>query len=175
MKRIVLFLATNLAVVLVVSLVLNLLGVGRAVTGEGIDVGALAVFSLVVGFTGSIISLLMSKPMAKWSTGARVIEQPATPTERWLVDTVRRLSERAGIGMPEVAVYDGEPNAFLDKGPCNAGNACAVGALSHQSLKIIDGRKRQRNGNAVGFGFFCSHGKTLLCKRCTEKYLFRLY
>ncbi len=112
MKRIVLFLATNLAVVLVVSLVLNLLGVGRAVTGEGIDVGALAVFSLVVGFTGSIISLLMSKPMAKWSTGARVIEQPATNTERWLVDTVRRLSERAGVKMPEVAVYEGEPNAF---------------------------------------------------------------
>jgi heat shock protein HtpX len=125
MKRIVLFLATNLAVVLVVSLVLNLLGVGRAVTGEGIDVGALAVFSLVVGFTGSIISLLMSKPMAKWSTGARVIEQPATPTERWLVDTVRRLSERAGIGMPEVAVYDGEPNAF------------ATGAFKNSALVAV--------------------------------------
>ena len=125
MKRIVLFLATNLAVVLVVSLVLNLLGVGRAVTGEGINVGALAVFSLVVGFTGSIISLLMSKPMAKWSTGARVIEQPATPTERWLVDTVRRLSERAGIGMPEVAVYDGEPNAF------------ATGAFKNSALVAV--------------------------------------
>lgn len=112
MKRIALFLATNLAVVLVVTLVLNLLGVGRAVTGEGIDIASLAVFSLVVGFTGSFISLLMSKPMAKWSTGARVIEQPATSSERWLVDTVRRLSERAGIKMPEVAVYDGEPNAF---------------------------------------------------------------
>ncbi|MEW6761060.1 MAG: protease HtpX [Pseudomonadota bacterium] len=125
MKRIVLFLATNLAVVLVVSLVLNLLGVGRAVTGEGINVGALAVFSLVVGFTGSIISLLMSKPMAKWSTGARVIGQPATPTERWLVDTVRRLSERAGIGMPEVAVYDGEPNAF------------ATGAFKNSALVAV--------------------------------------
>jgi len=125
MKRIVLFLATNLAVVLVVSLVLNLLGVGRAVTGEGINVGALAVFSLVVGFTGSFISLLMSKPMAKWSTGARVIEQPATSTERWLVDTVRRLSERAGIGMPEVAVYDGEPNAF------------ATGAFKNNALVAV--------------------------------------
>ena len=112
MKRIVLFLATNLAVVLVLTVVLNLLGVGRAVSAEGINVGALAVFSLVVGFTGSIISLLMSKPMAKWSTGARVIEQPQNSTELWLVNTVRQLAERAGIGMPEVAVYDGEPNAF---------------------------------------------------------------
>ena len=125
MKRIVLFLATNLAVVLVVSLVLNLLGVGRAVTGEGIDVGALAVFSLVVGFTGSFISLLMSKPMAKWSTGARVIEQPGNSTEQWLVSTVRRLSERAGIGMPEVAVYDGEPNAF------------ATGAFKNSALVAV--------------------------------------
>jgi heat shock protein HtpX len=75
MKRIVLFLATNLAVVVVMTLVLNVLGVGRAVTGAGIDFGALLVFSLVVGFTGSFISLLMSKPMAKWSTGARVIDQ----------------------------------------------------------------------------------------------------
>ncbi|KFI06905.1 protease HtpX [Massilia sp. BSC265] len=125
MKRVVLFLATNLAVVLVVSLVLNLLGVGRAVTGQGIDIGALAVFSLVVGFTGSFISLLMSKPMAKWSTGARVIETPASATERWLVDTVRRLSERAGIGMPEVAVYEGEPNAF------------ATGAFKNSALVAV--------------------------------------
>ncbi|SFD79229.1 protease HtpX [Massilia yuzhufengensis] len=125
MKRIVLFLATNLAVVLVVTLVLNLLGVGRAVTGQGIDVGALAVFSLVVGFTGSFISLLLSKPMAKWSTGARVIEQPANSTEQWLVSTVRKLSERAGIGMPEVAVYDGEPNAF------------ATGAFKNSALVAV--------------------------------------
>jgi heat shock protein HtpX len=125
MKRIVLFLATNLAVVLVVSLVLNLLGVGRAVTGQGINVGALAVFSLVVGFTGSIISLLLSKPMAKWSTGARVIETPGNSTELWLVNTVRRLSERAGIKMPEVAVYDGEPNAF------------ATGAFKNSALVAV--------------------------------------
>ncbi|MGX9220608.1 protease HtpX [Massilia varians] len=125
MKRIMLFLATNLAVVLVVSLVLNLLGVGRAVTGQGIDIGSLAVFSLVVGFTGSFISLLMSKPMAKWSTGARVIETPANGTERWLVDTVRRLSERAGIKMPEVAVYEGEPNAF------------ATGAFKNSALVAV--------------------------------------
>lgn len=125
MKRIVLFLATNLAVVLVLTVVLNLLGVGRAVTAEGINVGALAVFSLVVGFTGSIISLLLSKPMAKWSTGARVIEQPQNATEQWLVNTVRKLAERAGIGMPEVAVYDGEPNAF------------ATGAFKNSALVAV--------------------------------------
>jgi len=125
MKRIVLFLATNLAVVLVLSLVLNLLGVGRAVTAQGLNVGALAVFSLVVGFTGSIISLLMSKPMAKWSTGARVIDQPANSTELWLVNTVRQLADRAGIAMPEVAVYDGEPNAF------------ATGAFKNSALVAV--------------------------------------
>ncbi|MET0981282.1 MAG: protease HtpX [Telluria sp.] len=125
MKRIVLFLATNLAVVLVLTVVLNLLGVGRAVSAQGIDVGALAVFSLVVGFTGSIISLLMSKPMAKWSTGARVIEHPQNSTELWLVNTVRRLADRAGIKMPEVAVYDGEPNAF------------ATGAFKNSALVAV--------------------------------------
>ena len=113
MKRIVLFLATNLAVVLVLSIVLNLLGVGRGgVDAGGLQVGQLLVFSLVVGFTGSIISLLMSKPMALWSTGATVIAQPATSTEQWLLATVRQLSERAGIAMPDVAVYEGEANAF---------------------------------------------------------------
>ena len=81
MKRIVLFLATNIAVMLVLSVVLNVLGIGRGVSASGINVGELLVFSAVVGFTGSIISLLMSKPMAKWSTGARVIDNPANSTE----------------------------------------------------------------------------------------------
>lgn len=125
MKRIVLFLATNLAVMLVLSIVLNVLGVGRAVTAQGINVGALLVFSLVVGFTGSIFSLLISKPMAKWSTGARVIDNPGNSTELWLVNTVRQLSERAGIAMPEVAVYDGEPNAF------------ATGAFKNSALVAV--------------------------------------
>jgi heat shock protein HtpX len=125
MKRIFLFLATNLAVVLVMTIVLNVLGVGRAVTGAGINVGALAVFSLVVGFTGAIISLLLSKPMAKWSTGARVIEQPANSTELWLVNTVQGLAQRAGIGMPEVAIYEGEPNAF------------ATGAFKNSALVAV--------------------------------------
>ena len=125
MKRIVLFIATNLAVMLVLSLVLNILGIGRGVSAQGINVGELLVFSAVVGFTGSIFSLLISKPMAKWSTGARVIDNPSNSTELWLVATVRQLSERAGIGMPEVAVYDGEPNAF------------ATGAFKNSALVAV--------------------------------------
>ncbi len=112
MKRIVLFVLTNIAVIAVLSIVLSVTGIDRFLTAQGLNVGMLLVFSLVVGFTGAIISLLMSKPMAKWSTGAHVIEHPSNSTEQWLLDTVRRLANRAGIGMPEVAVYDGEPNAF---------------------------------------------------------------
>ncbi len=125
MKRIVLFLLTNIAVMVVLSIVLSVLGVDRFLSARGLNVGTLLVFSLVVGFAGSIISLLMSKPMAKWSTGARVIERPANPTEQWLVDTVARLAQRAGIGMPEVAVYDGDPNAF------------ATGAFKNEALVAV--------------------------------------
>src|SRR5499427_7489977 len=112
MKRIVLFLATNLAVVLVLSVVLRVLGLDRAVAQSGIAYGQLLAFSFVVGFTGAIISLLMSKPMAKWSTGARVIQTPQSEPEAWLIETVRRLATKAGIGMPEVAIYEGDANAF---------------------------------------------------------------
>jgi heat shock protein HtpX len=112
MKRILLFVATNIAVLVVMSVILSLLGVDRFLTSAGLNLPMLLVFSLVVGFTGSIISLLMSKSMAKWSTGARVIATPTNGTEAWLLQTVGKLAQRAGIGMPEVAVYDGEPNAF---------------------------------------------------------------
>lgn len=112
MKRIVLFLATNIAVLAVLTVVLSLLGVDRYLTDTGLNLPMLLVFSVVVGFTGSIISLLISKPMAKWTTGARMIESPSNSTELWLVDTVGKLSQRAGIAMPEVGIYDGEPNAF---------------------------------------------------------------
>ena len=112
MKRIVLFLVTNLAVMLVLSVVLSVLGVDRFLTESGLNVGALLVFSLVLGFGGALISLLMSKPMAKWSTGAQVIDGSEGPEQRWLVDTVRKLAGKAGIGMPEVAYYEGEANAF---------------------------------------------------------------
>jgi heat shock protein HtpX len=113
MKRIVLFLVTNIAVMAVLTFVLRVLGLDRvAFSATGMQYGQLLAFSAVVGFTGSIISLLMSKTMAKSSTGAHVIEQPANDAEAWLVETVRRLAQKAGIGMPEVAVYEGEPNAF---------------------------------------------------------------
>jgi heat shock protein HtpX len=112
MKRILLFVMTNIAVIAVLTIVLSLTGVDRFLTAKGLNVGMLLVYSVIVGFAGAIISLLMSKPMAKWSTGARVIEQPSNSTEQWLLDTVRKLADRAGIGMPEVAWYEGEPNAF---------------------------------------------------------------
>ncbi len=113
MKRILLFIVTNLAVVLVLSIVLRLLGLDRAMAAEtGMNLGGLLAFSAVVGFTGAIISLLMSKQMAKWSTGAHVIGQPANDAEAWIVETVRKLATTAGIGMPEVAIYEGAPNAF---------------------------------------------------------------
>jgi heat shock protein HtpX len=125
MKRIVLFLATNLAVMLVLSVMLNLLGVNRYLTENGIDVTALLVFSLVVGFTGSLISLLMSKTMAKWATGAQVIETPQNASEQWLVSTVHRLADKAGVGKPDVAIFDGAPNAF------------ATGAFKNSSLVAV--------------------------------------
>lgn len=112
MKRIILFLVTNLAIMLVLSVTLSVLGVDRFLSANGLNVCMLLVFSLIVGFGGSFISLLMSKPIAKWSTGAQVIDGSEGAEQRWLVDTVHRLAERAGIGMPEVAFYEGEPNAF---------------------------------------------------------------
>jgi heat shock protein HtpX len=112
MKRIVLFLITNLAVVLVLSIVLRLLGLDQFVEANGINVTGLLGFSLVVGFGGAFISLLMSKSMAKWSTGAQVIEQPRNEAEAWLVETVQRLAQKAGVQMPQVAIYEGDANAF---------------------------------------------------------------
>jgi heat shock protein HtpX len=112
MKRIILFLATNLAVILVLSIVLRVLGLDRIVQANGIDVGPLLAFSFVVGFAGAIISLLMSKSMAKWSTGLQMIGEPRNESEAWLVETVRKLAEKAGVAMPEVGIYEGEPNAF---------------------------------------------------------------
>ncbi|MDH4191794.1 MAG: protease HtpX, partial [Betaproteobacteria bacterium] len=125
MKRIVLFLATNLAVVLLLSVIINVLGLNNWMTASGINVTGLLVLSAVIGFGGSIFSLLISKPMAKWSTGAQVIDGSEGSTQYWLVETVRRLAERAGIGMPEVAVYEGEPNAF------------ATGAFKNSALVAV--------------------------------------
>ena len=113
MKRIVLFLATNLAIIFVLSITARILGVDRFMTANGLDLGMLLGFSALIGFGGSFISLAMSKWMAKRSTGAQVITQPRNATEKWLLDTVARQAKAAGIGMPEVAMYDApDLNAF---------------------------------------------------------------
>ncbi len=125
MKRVLLFLVTNIAVMLVLGLVTSLLGVNKFLTANGLNLGMLLAFAGVIGFGGAFISLLLSKPMAKWSTGAQVIENPSTSTELWLVDTVAKLADRAGLPMPEVAIYDGEPNAF------------ATGATKNSSLVAV--------------------------------------
>ena len=125
MKRIILFIATNVAVMLVLSVVLKLFGFDRTMAAQGFQYGQLLVVSLVVGFTGAIISLLMSKSIAKWTTGAQVIETPRNEAEAWLLETVRRLATGAGVGTPEVAIYDGEPNAF------------ATGAFKNSALVAV--------------------------------------
>ena len=112
MKRIALFVATNVAVLVVIAVLVNILGLGRIADADGLNLGALLALSAIIGFAGAIISLLISKPMAKWQTGANVITQPANADERWLVDAVSKLSATASIKMPEVAIYEGEPNAF---------------------------------------------------------------
>ena len=125
MKRVVLFLATNIAVLLLLSVVISVFGLDRWLAAEGINYQGLLVFSAVIGFGGAFISLAMSKVMAKWSTGARVIDGTEGTTEYWLVQTVKRLAGKAGIGMPEVAVYEGAPNAF------------ATGAFRNSSLVAV--------------------------------------
>ena len=125
MKRIFLFIVTNLAVMLVLGVVASLLGVNRFLTSNGLNLGALLGFAAVMGFGGAFISLLMSKWMAKMSTGAEVITQPRNVDEAWILETVQRLSQRAGIAMPEVAIFDGEPNAF------------ATGAFKNSALVAV--------------------------------------
>jgi heat shock protein HtpX len=112
MKRVFLLIATNLAVVLLLTVVASVLGIDRVLEEGGINFNALLVFAAVFGFGGAFVSLLISKPMAKCSTGAHVIDGTEGSTEYWLVRTVERLAQKAGIGMPEVAIYEGEPNAF---------------------------------------------------------------
>ncbi|MDB5771086.1 MAG: heat shock protein HtpX [Burkholderiales bacterium] len=125
MKRVLLFVATNMAIMLVLGITASLLGVNRFLTANGLNLGALLAFSALMGFGGAFISLFLSKPIAKWSTGARVIEHPGTSTELWLVNTVAAQAQKAGIAMPEVAIYQGEPNAF------------ATGATKNSSLVAV--------------------------------------
>ena len=142
MKRIVLFVATNVAVLAVIYLVLNVLGVEQLLRRNGteLDLGALLVFSAVVGFSGSLISLAMSKWIAKMSTGARVIDTPRNSAETWLVNTVHRLADAAGIRRPEIAIYDSpDVNAFAT-GPTrnNALVAVSTGLLSRLSEREVE-------------------------------------
>ncbi len=125
MKRVIIFLATNIAVMAVISIIVSVLGLNRFLTANGLNLPMLLAYSAVVGFAGAFISLLLSKTMAKWSTGAQVIQQPRDANEAWLVETVRKLSDKAGITMPEVAIYEGEPNAF------------ATGAFKNSALVAV--------------------------------------
>ena len=125
MKRIVLFVLTNLAVVLVLGVVASLLGVNKFLTANGLNLGALLGFALIMGFGGAFISLLMSKPIAKWSAGVQLIDGSGSADERWIVDTVRGFADKAGIGMPEVGIFEGEPNAF------------ATGAFKNSALVAV--------------------------------------
>ncbi len=125
MKRIILFVLTNLAVVLVLGVVASLLGVNRFLTSNGLNLTALLGYALIMGFGGAFISLLISKPVAKWSSGVQVIEQPSNADEKWLVDTVRKLADKSGIGMPEVGIFEGDPNAF------------ATGAFKNSALVAV--------------------------------------
>jgi heat shock protein HtpX len=125
MKRIILFVMTNLAVVVVLGIVASLLGVNRYLTPQGLNLGMLLAFAAVIGFGGAIISLLISKPVAKWSSGVRVINEPQNADEAWIVETVKKLAEKAQIGMPEVGIFEGAPNAF------------ATGAFKNSSLVAV--------------------------------------
>jgi heat shock protein HtpX len=139
MKRVLLFLATNLAIVLVLSVVAQLLGIDRYLAARGGQLSQLLVVAALFGFGGAFISLAISKWMAKTSMGVQVIEQPRTPTEQWLVSTVRRQAQAAGIGMPEVGIFNSpEPNAF------------ATGARRDSSLVAVStGLLERMNQNEI--------------------------
>ena len=144
MKRIALFLLTNIAVVAVLGITASLLGVNRFLTANGLNLGALLGFAFIMGFGGAIISLLISKPMAKWTTGGmHIIEQPRNADEAWIVDTVRKFADKAGIGMPEVGIYEGEPNAF-------ATGAFKNDALVAVSTGLLQGMTREEVEAVIG-------------------------
>ena len=143
MKRIFLFVMTNLAVVVVLGIVANLLGVNRFLTPNGLDLTALLGFALIMGFGGAIISLLISKPVAKWSSGVRVINQPQNADEAWIVEVVSRLAQKAGIGMPEVGIFEGAPNAF-------ATGAFKNSALVAVSTGLLQGMTKEEIEAVIG-------------------------
>ncbi len=143
MKRILLFVLTNVLVVAVLGIVASLLGVNRYITAQGLNLGALLGFALIMGFGGAIISLLISKPMAKWTSGVRVIELPQNVDEAWIVETVRKFADKAGIGMPEVGIFEGDPNAF-------ATGAFKNSALVAVSTGLLQGMTRKEVEAVIG-------------------------
>ena len=155
MKRIALFLMTNLAVVVVLGIVANLLGVNRYLTSSGLNLGSLLGFAFIMGFGGAIISLLMSKPIAKWSSGVQVINQPRNQDEAWIVETVRKFADKAGIGMPEVGIFEGDPNAFATGAFKNSALvAVSTGLLqsmTHEEIEAVIGHEvaHMANGDMV--------------------------
>ncbi|MFZ1036380.1 MAG: protease HtpX [Smithella sp.] len=140
MKRILLFLATNIAVLVILSIVASLLGVGNFLDKNGLNMTSLLAFAAVFGFGGSFISLAMSKWMAKRLMGAKVITNPGTAAEIWLVDTVKKLAMASNVGMPEVAIFDSpSPNAFatgMNKN--NALVAVSTGLLRSMNKEEIE-------------------------------------
>ncbi len=143
MKRIVLFVMTNLAVVVVLGIVANLLGVNRYLTANGLNLTALLGFAAIMGFGGAFISLLISKPMAKWTAGVRIIQQPQNADEAWIVQTVEKLANQANIGMPEVGIFEGAPNAF-------ATGAFKNSALVAVSTGLLQGMTREEVEAVLG-------------------------
>ncbi|WP_283788846.1 protease HtpX [Bermanella sp. WJH001] len=139
MMRILLFLATNLAVVLVASVTLSLLGVGSYMTSQGLDYSNLLIFCLVFGMAGSVVSLLLSKWMAKRSMGVHIIEQASNADEQWLLSTVKELSQKARIGMPEVGIFASpQANAFATGwNRNNALVAVSTGLLNKMSREEV--------------------------------------
>ena len=143
MKRIILFVLTNLAVMVVLGLVTSIFSLNRYIGPNGVNITSLLGFSLVMGFGGAIISLLISKPVAKWSQGVKVINDPQNADEVWIVDTVRKFADKAGIGMPEVGVYEGAPNAF-------ATGAFKNSALVAVSTGLLQGMTREEVEAVIG-------------------------
>ncbi len=125
MKRVALFLLTNLGVMLVLGLAVNVLGLNQFLTANGLSLTGLLGFALVMGFGGAFISLLISKPMAKWTTKLQVINGSPDPTHAWLVNTVERFAQQAGVKTPEMGIYEGPPNAF------------ATGAFKNSALVAV--------------------------------------
>ena len=143
MKRILLFVMTNLAVVVVLGIVANILGVNRFLTPQGLNLTSLMGFALIMGFGGAFISLLISKPVAKWSAGVRLINEPQNADEAWIVDTVKKFADKAQIGMPEVGIFEGEPNAF-------ATGAFKNSALVAVSTGLLQGMTREEIEAVIG-------------------------